>query len=391
MSHLLHAGDCLQILPTLAASSADAVVTDPPYHLTSASRNGSARVPGNDPAGRHRNGDKGFMGKTWDGGDIAFRAETWAAIGRVLKPGGYLLAFGGPRTFHRIACAIEDGGFVLVDTLAWLYGQGFPKHTSKLKPAWEPIILAWKPARRATPLPGLDACRIECAGGSPSIGRRESSVKSGKHPGNPGMKDGTEKPVLTNRITFETFTAPHEGEKLGRWPANVILDEEAGAQLDLQTGPQKSGGTPFNGRKAAKTKNAYGPFNGEENPQGIGASAGHVSRFFYCAKASRKERNAGCEDLAKEMRWSAGDQSPGTFQADGTDKFAHNHHPTVKPLALMRYLCRLVTPAGGLILDPFLGSGSTGIASLQEGFRFVGIEEDRAYLKIARRRIRRAV
>lgn len=336
----LYRGEALSTLGLLPDACVDSVVTDPPYHLTSASRGGSARVPGNGPAGRHRNGDKGFMGKTWDGGDIAFRPETWAAIGRVLCPGGYLLAFGGTRTFHRIACAIEDAGFVLQDTLCWLYGQGFPKHKSKLKPAWEPIIMAWKPAKRATALPGLDACRIE--------------VVDQEYAANFSGDRGHFEPT---RSTPGNFCIGGGRASTGRWPANVVIDQEAAEMLDRQAGPQKSGGTPSK-RKAAKTKNAYGTFNGQENPNGIGSSEGCVSRFYYCAKASKRER---------------GD----------------SNHPTMKPIALMHWLVRLVTPIGGSVLDSFMGSGSTGIAAIDDGFRFVGIEGDRGYFEIAKSRIRR--
>src|SRR5689334_22306339 len=152
--------DCLIAMAILAADSVDAVVTDPPYHLTQASRGGSARVPGTGPFGRHRVGAKGFMGKTWDGGGVAFRVELWADVLRLLKPGCRLVAFGGTRTYHRMACAIEDAGFEIEDSLCWLYGSGFPKHDSKLKPAFEPIVMARKPAPRATLL-NIDECRLE--------------------------------------------------------------------------------------------------------------------------------------------------------------------------------------------------------------------------------------
>lgn len=334
----LYRGEAISTMSQLPAASVDSVVTDPPYHLTTASRNGSARVHGNGPAGRHRMGDKGFMGKTWDGGDISFRRETWAAIWRLLRPGGYLLTFGGTRTFHRIACAIEDAGFILMDTLCWLYGQGFPKHKSKLKPAWEPILMAWKPSPRVAPLPGLDACRIE--------------VVDHEYAANFSGDRGHFEP---KRFTPGNFCMGGGKASTGRWPANVVLDEEAAELLDRQTGPQRSGGTPSK-RKAAKTKNAYGAFNGQENPDGIGSSEGSVSRFFYCAKASKRERR-------------------------------DSKHPTMKPLALMQWLVRMVTPIGGKVLDCFMGSGTTGLAAMQDGFGFIGIEGDGEYFETARGRL----
>ena len=183
---ILH-GDCREQMPTLAENSVDAIVTDPPYHLTHARRGGHART--NNPAmshGRHRIGDKGFMGKTWDGGDVAFRPETWTHALRVLKPGGFLIAFGGTRTYHRLVCAIEDGGFEVRDMLAWLYGSGFPKGTdtakipeawrgwnTALKPAIEPVCLGRKPLdgtlahnleRWGTGALWIDGCRIPLDG-----------------------------------------------------------------------------------------------------------------------------------------------------------------------------------------------------------------------------------
>jgi site-specific DNA-methyltransferase (adenine-specific) len=157
--------------------------------------------------------------------------------------------------------------------------------------------------------------------------------------------------------------------------------------LDEQSGKLTSGGTPPR-RFSDKTRNTYGSFTGEENPNGIGGSQGGASRFFYCAKSSRAEREMGLDGRDRKAKlWSSGTQNPGSFQAEGTDRTSTNHHPTVKPLALMRWLCRLITPPNGLILDPFMGSGSTGCAAVLENFRFVGIEQDAEYLEIALRRI----
>ncbi len=378
--------ECLKVLARIPADSVGAVVTDPPYHLTVLSRNGSPRVPGSGPFGRHRIGERGFMGQTWDGGGISFEPKTWAAVRRVAKPGAHLLAFGGARTFHRLACAIEDAGWEIRDCLCWLYGQGFPKSLNlddgrgtALKPAWEPIIVARKPMqgtlvenlqRWRTGALNVDACRLPLASRTFPRRRNARILRTGS-----GGQDVT-------------------SSRLGRWPANVCLDEGAAAMLDQMVGPQQSGGTPVR-RFSDKTRNAYSRFRGEENPDGIGPSTGRVSRFFYCAKASRSEREAGCDGLPartgahavdREER-SEGLKSP-RAGAGRTAEMLRNFHPTVKPIALMRWLVRLVTPAGGIVLDPFAGSGSTGCACALEGPRFIGIEKEKGYAWIARARIR---
>jgi site-specific DNA-methyltransferase (adenine-specific) len=322
-------GSCLDILPTLGEGSIASIVTDPPYHLTGATRFGSTRS------------ERGFMNKKWDGGDVAFRPETWTAALRVVRPGGYLLAFGGTRTYHRLACAIEDGGWEIVDSLQWLYGQGFPKHRSKLKPAAELICMAKAPG----PVHELsiDACRLgDEAGGwqgkaSPGFGHAETGRKA----------------LMSNE--------PGGRPVIGRWPANVCLDESAAEQLDAQSGILTSGANPTR-RGSDKFRDVYSPFAGEtECDAARGADVGGASRFFYCAKASRQERDAGLEN--------------------------RNTHPTVKPIALMRWLVRLITPTAGTVLDLFLGSGTTGAACALEGFAFVGTDITAEYIEIARRRI----
>lgn len=330
-------GDCLDVMPTLGLSGVDAIVTDPPYGLS-------------------------FMGKAWDRGVPG--PMYWSQALRVVRPGGYLLSFGGTRTFHRLTCAIEDGGWEIHDCISWLYGSGFPKHRSKLKPAWEPIILARRPAATATPL-NIDACRLDS-------GERALRVPAGR--------------------TGAIYGAGLEGglaagtTEQGRWPANVILDEESAALLDEQTGELSAGNHPALRRGIGFTENGGGSNAGTSGDR-RGTDSGGASRFYYCAKTSRSERDAGLTGERKALNWSSGTQSPGTFQSAGTDKTARNHHPTVKPLSLMRWLCRLVTPSGGLILDPFCGSGSTGCAAALEGFRFLGIELDAEYVAIADARI----
>lgn len=378
---MIHVGDCLEVMLTLEANSVDAIVTDPPYHLTNAS--GGPRGKGLDTAysrGGAGAGRAGFMGKAWDGGDIAHRPETWAEALRVAKPGAYLLAFGGTRTYHRLACAIEDAGWEIRDTLMWVFGSGFPKSKNgewggtALKPAWEPIVMARKPLigtveanwrEHGTGALNIDDCRVLAeampantgAGGLP---RRRDTEERG-----PGE-----------------VSQPHA---LGRWPANLLHD--GSAEVVAMFPAEAGASAPVRGTEPSRvTSNTYGAFE-----RGSGAfhdDTGGAARFFYCAKASREDRNHGCEAFAERpLLWSSGDKSPGSFQGEGTNRASSNNHPTVKPTELMRYLCRLVTPRGGLVLDPFTGSGSTGRGAIAEGLRFTGIELDPHYAAIAEARI----
>jgi site-specific DNA-methyltransferase (adenine-specific) len=288
--HELHHGNCLDILRTMPDASNDAVVTDPPYGLS-------------------------FMGKRWDY-DVP-SVEIWEQCLRVLKPGGYLLAFAGTRTQHRMAVRIEDAGFEIRDMIAWMYGSGFPKSHNlqddrqgwgtALKPAMEPITMARKPFR------------------------------------------GT---VADNVQAYGTGAINIDGCRIGeRWPANVLHD------------------------------------GCEDVLRGMGEAA----RFFYTPKACKEDRDDGCEMI--EARWKAGYSYTDTAgnAADGMFKdretLKRNFHPTVKPTDLMRYLCRMVTPPGGIVLDPFTGSGSTGRGAVLEGFRFIGCEMEADYIEIAKARI----
>jgi DNA modification methylase len=340
-------GDCLDLMQTFEPESFDGVVTDPPYGLK-------------------------FMGNAWDHGVPG--GQFWVQTLRVIKPGAYLLAFGGTRTFHRLACAIEDAGFEIHDTISWLYGSGFPKHRSKLKPGWEPIILARRPAPRATLL-NIEACRLPVV--DVDYARNHSGDRG--HDGTRGPED-----IGSTNIRAGGGSA----SDAGRWPANVVFDEQAAEMLDAQSGTLTSGANPTR-RGSNKFANTYGEFVGQEQCEPArGVDVGGASRFYYCAKASRADRNAGLDGHAeKPLNWSSGTASPGTFQRAGTHRAAQNHHPTVKPLELMQWLCRLVTPKGGTVLDPFCGSGSTGRAAVAEGFSFVGIELDPEYAAIARARI----
>jgi DNA modification methylase len=320
---LLH-GDCRAVLPTLEEASVDACVTDPPYGLE-------------------------FMGKGWDGQVPG--PEFWSVVLRVLKPGAYLLAFGGTRTYHRMACAVEDAGFRIQDCLSWMYGQGFPKGKTQLKPAWEPILLAYKPGKRTL---NVDECRID-------IGDAERSVIDSRS-GGQITANAWQGPGIARAIG-ERFKS-HDS---GRWPANVLLDEEAAAQLDEQSGERPSAGTYRNpdqlkdvgARGADWSQHIFRAESNKRRDNRYAGDTGGASRFFYTAKANAGERHYA----------------------------GRNTHPTVKPVDLMRWLVRLVTPPGGLVLDPFTGSGSTGVAALAEGRRFLGIEREAEYVALAQKRI----
>lgn len=373
-------GDCRDVLAGMAANSVDAVVCDPPYDLTSevATRRSALgrRYAGTEGARR------GFMGKEWDGTGVAFDPATWEAVLRVLKPGGYLLAFGGTRTSHRMVTAIEDAGAEIRDSIIWLYATGFPKSHNlpggigtALKPAHEPICLTRKPlvgtvaatvAAWGTGGLNIDGCRIGTTRGVPA-----------SHSTTPNRIYGVLPPSGRNRDELNP--------NLGRWPANVALDEAAAAMLDVQSGERRSG---THSRAKGQSINVYrGGWRAFQTPGHD--ETGGASRFFYVAKASRAERNAGLAG-----RPTRAVPMDGAGIGEGTDPAApvveQNHHPTVKPLALMRWLVRLVTPPGGLVLDPFTGSGTTGMAALLEGCRFVGVEQDADYCMIARARIAHA-
>lgn len=392
MGYEIHHGDCRVVLDLMPSNSIDACVTDPPYHFQSIQKR-FAKVGRTDKtwskSGPHQRTARGFMNQTWDGGDIAFDPEMWAAVERVLKPGAHLLAFGGTRTFHRMACAIEDAGFELRDTIMWVYGSGFPKSHNQegewagwgtaLKPAWEPIIVARKPLdgtvsgnlnKWGVGALNIDGCRVDFT--SAEDEEEEEAKNKNRH------SDFGSGP-MTNQV-FGKFAKNRDNyDPIGRWPANLIHDGSADVLAAFPVS-KSSAGKPRSG----KSGNGWGMHatGAEYN------DSGSAARFFYCAKASREDRNDGLADFEeKPLLWSAGTQNPGSFQSEGTKKKAQNPHPTVKPTPLMEYLCRLPTPPGGTILDPYAGSGSTGRGALLGGFNFIGIEQDASYVDIARARV----
>jgi len=414
----IHEGDCLEVLKGFSENSIDSIVTDPPYGLS-------------------------FMGKKWDY-DVPSQA-IWEECLRVLKPGGHLLAFAGTRTQHRMAVRIEDAGFEIRDMIAWIYGSGFPKslNISKaidkmagserkpildeegnqvwtslkqgkksmfdggkerpatypatywegwgtaLKPALEPITVARKPISEKSIAENvlkwntgginIDGCRVEVDVSKEPRKRWED--KTGKDLDYKIKKTNTNWGMLPERNFGEQISRMPE---LGRFPANLIHD---GSEEVLS-------GFPETGSKGGKSKeqpqgNGFIGFahNAVQDEQFIGDS-GSASRFFYCAKASKSERNEGCEGLEKEVM---GMNFWGELSGDGK-KFNitanKNHHPTVKPIALMEYLVKLVTPKGGIVLDPFTGSGSTLIAAKKLGFNYIGIELNPEYITIAEARLK---
>jgi len=357
-------GDCRDVMRGMDAASVDAIISDPPYGLA-------------------------FMGKGWD--HAVPSVEFWAEALRVAKPGAHLVAFGGTRTFHRLAVAIEDAGWEIRDCLSWLYGSGFPKSHNgpwggtALKPAWEPIILARKPlqgtvaanaAQYGTGGINVDACRIAISDDLPLY--RTTAVGGGQGYGG-GWSGQREEKAHPQSVRHDPA---------GRWPANVCLDEDAAAMLDEQSGERK--GMPVAKlRRGATTGAGIGYGSGSVCQEVVAgySDSGGASRFFYTAKASRSEREAGLDGMPVTLsvdgnKWTDNDARDGGKPTPRT-----NHHPTVKPIALMRWLCRLVTPPNGLILDPFTGSGTTGCAAVLEGFRFIGAELSPEYAEIARRRV----
>lgn len=454
----LKVGDCVSVLRDMPADSVDSIVTDPPYGL-------------------------GFMGKKWDVGVPA--VDVFAECLRVLKPGGHLLAFGGSRTYHRLAVAVEDAGFEIRDQIMWVYGSGFPKsqNVSKaidkaagaertevrgvkaghesfagrgtsgvkrdagsqggeggfhrpwmedearanqyhldmapatdaarqwdgwgtaLKPAHEPIVVARKPLagtvaanvlEHGTGALNIDGCRVGFSDGeeSPAASRRKGAIN---HLSDRPAAEAEAEGRLENRSSPERYQQERPGEALGRWPANLIHDgsdevlaafPDAKGQQGALTGDEPSG--------VLGHANCYGRMDQRHAATPRIDSSTSAARFFYCAKASKKDRNEGLGAMPETTADPYG-QHRGRRMAENDARFdgkppsrGQNNHPTVKPTELMRYLCRLVTPPRGLVLDPFAGSGSTGKAAILEGFRFIGIEIDDGYAEIARTRLRHA-
>ena len=393
-------GDCLEEVQKLVDKGVqvDSIVTDPPYHLTSIverfGKEGSA--PAKDKDGAFQRQSVGFMGKEWDGGDIAFRKETWELFMKVLKPGGHLLAFSGSRTYHRMAVAIEDAGFNIRDQIMWLYGSGFPKSLNLGK--------------------SIDK---KLGNERVAVGERTRNVKPFDDDNGWNSNNTTGNYTYTKGNTewegWGTALKPvHEPIVLARKPisensivANVLKHRTGGINIDacrIEGEKQTRDSNPvMNSGKYAQNENAD---REETTPDTKGRFPANVmhnglqedwARYFYCPKTSKAEKNRGLEDLpikktsSMSGRRDSHDMEGYSIDNDVTGRFVtekQNVHPTVKPIKLMKYLCRLVTPKGGTVLDPFMGSGSTGIAAKDEGFDFIGIEREKEYFEIAEARIK---
>jgi len=419
---MIKVGNCIDLMSELPDCSIDAIVTDPPYEL-------------------------GFMGKSWDASGIAYNVEVWRQCLRILKPGGHMLAFGGSRTYHRLACAVEDAGFEIRDQIMWVYGSGFPKsldvakaldkHFGKerevvgyadphdprtamarsiygakiqdgpgrgnpitvpasdeakewdgwgtaLKPAHEPIVVARRPfdgtvaeniLRWSTGAINIDACRVEFVSDED---KKESTDK------NQHEDFGTE--PMTNNTVYGDYSMvkPANYNPPGRWPANFIHD---GSDEVLELFPDSKGGA-YPSRRGNAVATSFA--SGQETEGGFRKMGddGSAARFFYCAKASTAERNAGLEGMPKKKADTRSDVAAGIWKDMSAPH--QNHHPTVKPVSLMRYLIRLVTHPDGVVLDPFLGSGTTAVAAIHENVKWVGFEVNPEYANIADKRTRHA-
>ncbi len=354
-------GDCLEVLRAMPDNSVTSIVTDPPYDLTE-NKKGSKS-------------SKGFMGKEWDGTGIAFSVELWKECLRVIKPGGFLLSFGGTRTVHKMTSAIEEAGFIIEDQMMWVYGQGMPKsrnigkdlkdsklekYGTKLKPAFEPIVFAQKPisektiaknyAKWNTGVLNIDDCRIPYE-------ETRNPATNPKYRKNNGYKTPPKGQKSNGAVAFSS--SKKDLNELGRFPANIIFDEYAGSILDEQR---------------------------------------NVSRFFYCPKANKKDKNEGLEDFEYKISdvkyGSLGRKSSvqKRIESNNTNATRHkNNHPTVKPTDLMAYLVKLVTPdvEGAICMDIFGGSGSTAkaVAGLSNNIKFMLIEKEQEYYVTAVARI----
>jgi DNA modification methylase len=370
MEYKLILGDCLHKLKELEDNSVDSIVTDPPYGLS-------------------------FMGQKWDY-DVP-SVDIWKECYRVLKPGGHLLSFSGSRTYHRMAVNVEDAGFEIRDQIMWVYGSGFPKSLNVGK--------------------AIDK----------KLGNEREVIGQRSHRNSEGSHQGYKRPCDSDRITnsvkitkgssewegWGTALKPsHEPIVLARKPfrgdvASNVLEHGTGAiNIDgcrvgddeiLVRGGRKT--ITIGDERTGKALGRYGPHE-PLNTTHIGRWPANFihdgleeewSKYFYCAKANKKDRNEGCEELEEKQYSSDGRQTPNETAHQRNKSVSSNNHPTVKPTELMRYLCRLITPKDGTVLDPFMGSGSTGKAAVLEGFSFIGVELSEEYLKIAIKRIDHAL
>lgn len=377
-------GNNIELLKQLPDNSVDAVVTDPPYGL---GKEPDALAMLRDwlETGHHDVKGKGFMGKAWDA--FVPQPQQWREIYRVLKPGGHVLAFAGTRTQDLMALGLRLAGFEIRDLVAWVYSTGFPKsHNLKdewqgwgtaLKPALEPITLARKPLEGTvaenvlkwhTGAVNVDGCRVPTG--------KDDDI----HTKNPNTRGGFGHAGAS--VYGNSAGAPMYDPSAGRWPANLIHDGSEEVTELFPDSKTKRIEKPCH--EPEITGHKWGTMQGNRGARGYDGE-GSAARFFYCAKVSASERNEGLDSLP-DKEWK-NDGAAVPQRDDRPFNPSKNNHPTVKPIALMRYLCRLITPPGGVVLDPWMGSGSTGKAAKLEGFEFIGMEMDSGYFEIAKTRI----
>jgi len=338
---MIHQGDCIETMKKMIDEGikVDSIVTDPPYEL-------------------------GFMGKKWDSSGIAYNWETWSLCLDLLKSGGHLLSFGGSRTYHRMAVAIEDGGFEIRDQLMWLYGNGFPKSLNI--------------GKAIDKKQGYKREKVDASGMLHKNTNMNDDGWYKRNQENPQMD--SDKPVGEDAIKFSgwgTALKPaHEPIVLARKP----ISEKTITDNVLKHG---TGGINIDGCRVGLSELGRFPANVIHN--GLQED---WARYFYCPKASKKERNFGLIDLEEKQYSFDGRKKEIENPFQRNKSVAKNNHPTVKPIKLMQYLCRLITPKGGTVLDPFMGSGTTGLACEAEGFDFIGIEKEEEYFETAKARLK---
>jgi site-specific DNA-methyltransferase (adenine-specific) len=448
MTYQILKGNSLDLLPTLADKSIDAIVTDPPYGLGNPDPDYIIKAiqlwASGDRA--HIPEGKGFMGKSWD--SFVPPPAIWDECLRVLKPGGHLLAFAGTRTYDLMGISIRMAGFEIRDSIGWVYGSGFPKSLdvskaidkaagaerervpykggiasgqgnyggggtihegtkvgnepstpeaqqwqgwgTALKPALEPIVVARKP------LIGTVAENV-LTHGTGGLNIDASRIGTEQRTNQPaGNKQDSKGVYKFSNDEVDAFNGTEATTVLGRWPANLILDEYTAELLDEQSGDRPGGNYPT--QRGGGVATGFGVGKPTEGGARKMNDSGGASRFFYVAKASKRDRNEGLEDL-QERQAVGGGGGVGNYLDDvnsasgkfGSEKApAKNFHPTVKPTELMKYLVNLITPPGGTVLDPFTGSGSTGKAAILEGFDFIGIELTEDYWPIIEGRLKHA-
>jgi len=385
----LHHGDCIEVMAAMEPESVDAIVTDPPYGLEFMGVAWDTMRDDGTPRTRNEWGDFGSREHARGQHDAArvqrkkalalqeFSTRWAEAAYRVAKPSAYLLAFGGTRTVHRMTCAIEDAGWIVRDMLVWAYASGFPKSKASLKPAWEPIVMARKPG----PLRDLaiDACRI---GYISDVDARPET--RGVHASATAYDGLAEPGGAFGGLPVGRLIAP--AHPAGRWPANVILTDPVfdGGWDGVVGGGEATTGGNINGRPVT----GYGKGWADERFFDGYGDSGTYSRFFLVPKAARSDREPVLGGLPDGFAPTMGNGIGGRQHDPANVKaYRANVHPTVKPTELMRHLVRLVTPTGGTVLDPFLGSGTTALAAEMEGFAWVGIEREAEYVAIAEARL----